>query len=354
MIGKTQGAFDGPVFVLRADTDIASAVWVRCHAKARYRFESFPAKEASVELQSPEDVRRFFPFALQSLDSRLMRGERIRVEYVVSGRFVLDDLPNSATDGSCRAATHFVSSIVVGSYTAHSAPRAALLTGSPTTELGVLSGLVDREDTQGSPTVCSQSAGMPPQAGCTVPLALRFSPVPAGFITQQLRVSDLADSTMTPSVVNMPGGIPSPSVFGGRVSQSSDPCYRGFLPTGDSVQDLSKLGKDCASAAGMVPKSKVLVGHQAPKEEPDTFLVQLESGSCYRAFAVGARGVRELNLAWRAPDGAIVAKDLRPGQWAVVGTEGPFCPELSGLYELVVAVEAGAGSFAAQVWELPR
>jgi hypothetical protein len=159
---------------------------------------------------------------------------------------------------------------------------------------------------------------------------------------------------MFPSVANMPGGVPTPYVLGGPINQSSDPCYRGFVATGDAPVDLSKLAKSCATSAGMLPKSKVLVGHQQPKEEPDTFLVQLESGSCYRAFAAGGAGVQELNLAWRGPDGSIVAKDLRPGAWAVVGTDGPFCPEISGVYELVVAIEAGSGAFAAQVWELKR
>jgi hypothetical protein len=95
------------------------------------------------------------------------------------------------------------------------------------------------------------------------------------------------------------------------------------------------------------------MGEQDERSAAERFPVRLRAGACYRAFGVGGRGVVELDMALRTPQGVIVARDLQPGPWSVLTSGGPVCVDTTGDYKLWVAVERGKGRYAGQLWQ-PR
>lgn len=130
-------------------------------------------------------------------------------------------------------------------------------------------------------------------------------------------------------------------------------CYRAFQPVDDATVDLEHLTRLCGAALKLAPLTPVHVGSQREQGESERLLVSMRRGRCYRAFAVGQRGVVDLDLAIFDPAGGLVAADLSHDRWSVAPPRGPLCPVRSGRYRLDVAVTEGAGEYLVQVWGTP-
>jgi hypothetical protein len=74
------------------------------------------------------------------------------------------------------------------------------------------------------------------------------------------------------------------------------------------------------------------------------------AGRCYRVYAVGSKGIEDLDLLLRGPDGEHVVADLTHDRYPVVPPDGPLCCDTPGLYLLEVSVFRGSGRYAVQVW----
>ena len=127
-------------------------------------------------------------------------------------------------------------------------------------------------------------------------------------------------------------------------------CYRAFQPVDDATVDLEHLTRLCGAALKLAPLTPVHAGSQREQGKSERLLVSMRRGRCYRAFAVGQRGVVDLDLAIFEPGGGLVAADLSRDRWSVAPPRGPFCPARSGRYALDVAVTEGAGEYLVQVW----
>jgi hypothetical protein len=127
-------------------------------------------------------------------------------------------------------------------------------------------------------------------------------------------------------------------------------CYRAFQPVDDATVDLAHLTRLCGAALNLAPLTPVHAGSQREQGKSERLMVSMRRGRCYRAFAVGQRGVVDLDLAIFEPGGGLVAADLSRDRWSVAPPRGPFCPARSGRYTLDVAVTEGAGEYLVQVW----
>lgn len=127
-------------------------------------------------------------------------------------------------------------------------------------------------------------------------------------------------------------------------------CYRAFQPTDDAAVDLQHLTRLCAAKLGLTALTPIHVGSQREQGRSERLAVSMRRGRCYRAFAVGQRGIVDLDLAIFDPQGGLVAADLSRDRWSVAPPRGPFCPARSGRYMLDVAVTEGAGEYLVQLW----
>jgi len=166
------------------------------------------------------------------------------------------------------------------------------------------------------------------------------------------RVSVSADAP--PTLAQEPGGEPDAAVKAhapaARTGNAWADCYRAFQPTDDAAVDLQHLTLLCAGRLGLEAVTPVHVGSQREQGRSERLAVSMRRGRCYRAFAVGQRGVVDLDLAIFDPHGGLVAGDLSRDRWSVAPPRGPFCPARSGRYMLDIAVTEGAGEYLAQVW----
>lgn len=128
-------------------------------------------------------------------------------------------------------------------------------------------------------------------------------------------------------------------------------CYRRFEPTADALNDLERLGAACAAPAGMRAIGPIHDGaEQSGEGRPERFVFRARAGRCYRAFAVGAPSVEDLDLAVYDPDGKLAAADVSRDRWPVVPPRGLACAERDGLYTIAVSVARGSGPYVMQVW----
>jgi hypothetical protein len=127
-------------------------------------------------------------------------------------------------------------------------------------------------------------------------------------------------------------------------------CYRRFQPGDDPGADIARLGESCAAPAGMRPVTPVHTGEQDERDAPAYLAFRTHRGRCYRAFAVGAPGVRALDVAVYDASGALVTGDVSRDRWPVVPPRGPLCAQDDVVYTVAVGVTRGSGSFALQIW----
>lgn len=169
-----------------------------------------------------------------------------------------------------------------------------------------------------------------------------------------LSVGASAGLEASPASAGEPAGdpdeAPAARALARRTGNVWDDCYRGFEPTGDATVDLDHLTRDCGAKLGLAPLTPVHVGSQRQQQRSERLLVSMRRGLCYRAFAVGQRGIVDLDLAIFDPQGGLVAADLSRDRWSLAPPRGQLCPARSGRYALEIAVTEGAGDYLVQVW----
>jgi hypothetical protein len=131
-------------------------------------------------------------------------------------------------------------------------------------------------------------------------------------------------------------------------------CYASFTPTGDARADLNRMTRACGKVGKMSAVTPVTHATQSEQDPVDryTFYVP-KAGACYRVYAVGNRGVADLDLLVRDPRGQDVVADLTHDAFPVLPPNGPLCFDAPGLYLLEVSVHQGQGGYAIQVWGNP-
>jgi hypothetical protein len=131
-------------------------------------------------------------------------------------------------------------------------------------------------------------------------------------------------------------------------------CYRSFHPSDDPAVDLAILTAACAARAGMVAVTPIHLGAQDRDDPPERLLFLAHNKRCYRAFAVGAPSVIDLDIAIKDDQGALLAGDVSRDRWPVVPPRGPLCAPRSERYSIELGVADGRGEYLFQIWGSPE
>ncbi len=153
--------------------------------------------------------------------------------------------------------------------------------------------------------------------------------------------TDISDTSLSPAASASADRFADPFWAG---------CYKDFQLTADPVSDLDRLGFTCGAPRGYQAVAPVHVASQKAEDAAERLVFRARKGRCYRLFAVGDSGVRDLDVAILAPDGRLVAADLSKDAWSVVPPRGPWCPDEEGPFAVDVSVADGQGTFALGVW----
>ncbi|MEB2314431.1 MAG: hypothetical protein OZ921_21755 [Sorangiineae bacterium] len=128
-------------------------------------------------------------------------------------------------------------------------------------------------------------------------------------------------------------------------------CADDFAPTGSLRSDLARLATRCGGAYRFAPLTPILIATQDERAPADAYSFQVrQPGACYRVYAVGDRGVRDLDLLLRDGAGQVLGGDLTRDAFPVLPPRAPLCIPEPGLYVLEVSVFSGRGRYAVQVW----
>jgi hypothetical protein len=128
-------------------------------------------------------------------------------------------------------------------------------------------------------------------------------------------------------------------------------CHSTFTLGGDAAADVGLLGRMCGVKNQQKPLTGARVAVQNEHNAVDRFAFSAGGpGKCYRVFAVGERGIRDLDVQVVGPDGARLAWDASHEPWAAVPALGPLCLEQPGVYTVEVSVFRGSGRYAVQIW----
>lgn len=119
----------------------------------------------------------------------------------------------------------------------------------------------------------------------------------------------------------------------------------------DPETELARLTAACGRPTGLSAVTNLHTGEsQSEKDASERFTFRARAGRCYRVFAVGGPGVRDLDVAIVGSDGRLVAADVSRDRWPVVPPRGPLCFDREGSYSIEVAVTEGSGNYLIQVW----
>lgn len=124
-------------------------------------------------------------------------------------------------------------------------------------------------------------------------------------------------------------------------------CGGGAKPSAKDPADLVKrLGEACAAAAKMKPVGAMIRATQADRDAHQEHKVRVEANKCYRVVFATDENVHDAVVVMRDSAGDIVAES--PG--AALPEDGAVCFTTADEITLMIAIGAGKGAYAAQVW----
>jgi hypothetical protein len=109
------------------------------------------------------------------------------------------------------------------------------------------------------------------------------------------------------------------------------------------------MAKGCADTTRMhlVGSFK---GTQAASNAPQSFPFKAEANHCYRAYAVAASSIQDLDLLLKDGTGALAGEDSTDDPTPVVLENGAVCWKSADDATLVVSIGAGNGAYATEIW----
>jgi hypothetical protein len=133
-------------------------------------------------------------------------------------------------------------------------------------------------------------------------------------------------------------------------------CLGHAAISGDHAADYAAVVAACGAPAGFVEYAKPVSGKlHYVQDKRDTYALRLLGEHCYRFFAVGDRGVIDLDLEVRKKNGSHVVLDETTSPIAIIETDHPFCIDDDGDYVFQIREGAtGFGGYAFGVWVRPK
>jgi hypothetical protein len=155
-----------------------------------------------------------------------------------------------------------------------------------------------------------------------------------------------------PSGLPPMASMPPPGVTGSKKAKKKTDaalytCGAATKPSGKDPADLVKrIGEACAAASKMKPSGALVRGQQGEKDAHQEHKLRVDANKCYRVYFATDEGVREAVVVVRDSAGDVVAEAPSPA----VPEDGAMCFTSADDVSLLVAVGAGKGAYAMQVW----
>jgi hypothetical protein len=133
-------------------------------------------------------------------------------------------------------------------------------------------------------------------------------------------------------------------------------CWQTVQISGDAAKDFAAVVTNCGTPTGM--KEYVPPGHghlHSVKDKRDTFKVKLSKGLCYRYFAVGDSGMKDIDILVEKPGGALVGDDKQTGPVAIIDAGKPWCMTEDAEYLFNIEIDGeGKGKYVFGIWARPK
>jgi hypothetical protein len=151
---------------------------------------------------------------------------------------------------------------------------------------------------------------------------------------------------------------PAPANTGStKVTTKNDPAWAACTGTAklkgkdkEVSKDVAALSKACAKATKMKLVGKTLTGKQSDSGSPQSFPLKAAAKHCYRVYAAGGEGIKDLDVAIKDSAGNVAGEDATDAATAVVLEDGAVCFKEADAATVVVSVGSGSGAFALQIW----
>ena len=146
--------------------------------------------------------------------------------------------------------------------------------------------------------------------------------------------------------------MPPPGVAGSKKARKKTDaalytCGGGAKPSAkDPAELVKRLGEACAAAAKMKPLGAMIRAQQADRDAHQEHKLRVEANKCYRIVFATDENVHDAVVVMRDSTGDIVAES--PG--AALPPDGALCFTTADEVTLMVAIGAGKGAYALQVW----
>jgi hypothetical protein len=163
-----------------------------------------------------------------------------------------------------------------------------------------------------------------------------------------------AGPTLTPPPSGLPpmAQMPPAGVAGSKKAKRKTDgalyaCGGGAKPSAKDPADLVKrLGEACAGATKMKPVGAMIRAQQADREAHQEHKLRVEANKCYRVVFATDENVRDAVVVMRDSAGDMVAESPS----AALPPDGALCFTTADEVTLMIAIGAGKGAYAAQVW----
>jgi hypothetical protein len=126
--------------------------------------------------------------------------------------------------------------------------------------------------------------------------------------------------------------------------------------SGDSQKDFDALVASCGGPMGLREYAAPAHGHlHSVKDKRDTFQMKLYKGLCYRYFAVGDSGIKDIDILVEKTGNVLVGDDKQTGPIAVIDAGKTWCMTSDAEYLFNVEVDGeGKGKYVFGVWARPK
>jgi hypothetical protein len=139
-------------------------------------------------------------------------------------------------------------------------------------------------------------------------------------------------------------------------SGDEEKCWRSVPITGHAQADFDALIASCGTPMGLMEYAKPAHGHlHSAKDKRDTFSVKLSKGLCYRYFAVGDSGIKDIDILVEKKGNVLVGDDKQTGPVAIIDAGKTWCMSEDAEYFFNVEVDGeGRGKYVFGVWARPK
>ena len=133
-------------------------------------------------------------------------------------------------------------------------------------------------------------------------------------------------------------------------------CWQIVPISGNPAADFPALTASCGPPLGMKEYAPPAHGHlHAVKDKRDTFTMKLFKGLCYRYFAVGDSGIKNIDILVEKKGNVLVGDDKQSGPIAIIDAGKPWCMTEDAEYMFNIEVNGeGAGKYIFGVWARPK